>query len=167
MNTERVIRVLLVGSSDAAAPEFSPCGGTVVVGRTESGAEAQAAATALSPDAVLVLADDAAPEADIPDTIRSLAEMGPLTAVVLITRNAVRHLVPAIKAGAAGIISPEANLEELLPTLCRTDQRVAFPPSPMQRCSTQSQRHPGITATRGVQHLVQGYPDDGQGGQHA
>ncbi len=126
MDTDGAIRVLLVGGSDAAIQGISgTLGGSAeveVVGEVDSSDAAVAAAADLFPDVVLVLADSLASGVDGVDTMRAITETRPLTRVVVITRSILRYLVPAVKAGAAGILSPEASLEEVLPAICRTHQ---------------------------------------------
>lgn len=136
MDTDGAIRVLLVGGSDAATQGvsgvLSGCAGVEVVGEVDSRVEAVVAARDLSPDAVLMLADSLASGMDGVDALRAIAETRPGARVVIITRNITRYLVPAVKAGAAGILSPEATLEELLPAICGTHRWTTCSLSPMQ-----------------------------------
>ena len=126
MDTDGAIRVLLVGGSDAAIQGISgTLGGSAevkVVGEVDSSDEAVLAAGELFPDVVLVLADSLASGVDGVDTMRAITETRPLTRVVVITRSVLRYLVPAVKAGAAGILSPEVGLDELLLAIRRVHQ---------------------------------------------
>jgi DNA-binding NarL/FixJ family response regulator len=56
------------------------------------------------------------------DTTYAIIEARPWIRVVVITRSIVRYLVPAVKAGAAGIISPEAGPDEVLLAIRRVHQ---------------------------------------------
>ena len=132
MNTESDIRVLLVGSSDVSMQGISDAlsdgAGVEVVGETGGGNEAVVAAGELSPDVVLISVDSPIAGMDGIDTVRAIIETQPWTQVVVITRNTVRYLVPAVKAGAAGILSPEAGLDELLLAIRRVHQWASSPP---------------------------------------
>ena len=126
MNTEGAIRVLLVGGSDASMKDISEAlsdgAGVKVVGKAGGGNEAVVAAGEHSPDVVLVLVDSLISGMDGIDTTCAIIETQPWIRVVVITRSIVRYLVPAVKAGAAGILSPEAGLDELLLAIRRVHQ---------------------------------------------
>ena len=136
MDNDGAIRVLLVGGTNAATQgisgTLSGCAGLEVVGKADSSIEAVVAARELSPDVVLVLVDGLASGMDGVDALRAITETRPCARVVIITRSIARYLVPAVKAGATGILSPEAALEELLPAICRTHQWTNCPLSPTQ-----------------------------------
>ena len=126
MNTEGAIRVLLVGGNDVSMQGISDAlsdgAGVEVAGKTGGGNEAVVAAGELSPDVVLVLVDSLISEIDGIDTVRAIIETRPWTRVVVITQSTIRYLVPAVKAGAAGILSPEVGLDELLLAIRRVHQ---------------------------------------------
>ena len=126
MNTDGTIRVLLVGGSDASIQDISDAlsddAGVEVVGEAGCGNEAVVATGELSPDVVLVLVDSLISEMDGVDTTYAIIEARPWIRVVVITRSIVRYLVPAVKAGAAGIISPEAGPDEVLLAIRRVHQ---------------------------------------------
>ena len=130
MNTEGAIRVLLVGGSDASMQGISDAltdaVGVEVVGETGGGNEAVAAAGELSPDVVLVLVDSLIAGMDGIDTVHAIIETQPWTRVVVITRNTVQYLVSAVKAGAAGILSPEVGHDELLLAIRRVHQWASY-----------------------------------------
>ena len=130
MNTDGSIRVLLVGGGDASMQDISDAlsddAGVEVVGKAGAGNEAVVATGELSPDVVLVLGDSLISEMDGIDTTCAIIETRPWIRVVVITRSIVRYLVPAVKAGAAGIISPEAGLDEVLLAIRRVHQWASY-----------------------------------------
>jgi len=128
MNTQNSIDVLVVnGGVDEAATgtlrrTLSEGAGIRVTGVVGSGEEALAAARHLSPDIIVMLADAEMPGIDSIGTTRVITEEQLPARVVLITENIAGNLVPAVKAGAAGLCSPSAVAQELLSTIHRIHQ---------------------------------------------
>ncbi len=128
MNTDDIIRVLVVdGGGDEATTgrlrqTLSAGISIIVAGEVGSGEEALAAARHLSPDVIVMLADSEIPGMDSIQTIRAITREGLSARVVIITENITENLVPAIKAGAAGLFSPGASSEELLSIIYRIRQ---------------------------------------------
>ena len=108
-----VIRVFLVGGNEAMREELrqmlSGEGGIMVVGEG-----ALAEAKKVSPDVILMLADDRVPGMNVIDTTRAISETQLPAKVILITKNTGQYLVSAIKAGAAGILPWNISRDELL-----------------------------------------------------
>jgi DNA-binding NarL/FixJ family response regulator len=130
MNTDSAIRVLMVGSNNASMQGISNAlsnrVGVEVVGETSGGNEAVSATEELSPDVALVLADSLISEMDGIETTRAILETRPWVRVIVITRSILRYLVPALKAGAAGILSPEDGLDEVLLAIRRVHQWASY-----------------------------------------
>jgi len=128
MNTDDIIRVLVVdGGGDEATTgrlrrTLSTGTGIIVAGEVGSGEEALAAARHLCPDVIVMLADSEMPGMDSIRTTRAITREGLSARVVIITENIAENLVPAIKAGAAGLFSPGAGSEELLSIIYRIRQ---------------------------------------------
>lgn len=126
MYTNGTIRVLVVGDGDAVTRGISSTlGGSAeveVVGEAGSGDEAQAAVELLYPDVVLVLMESLTEGTDGVDTAHAITKTRPWVRVVIVTRSVVRYLVPAVKVGAAGILSPDTGREELLLAIRRIHQ---------------------------------------------
>ncbi len=128
MNTDDIIRVLVVdGGGDEATTgrlrqTLSDGIGIIVAGEVGSGEEALAAARHLSPGVIVMLADSEMPGMDSIQTTRAITREGLPARVVIITENITENLVPAIKAGAAGLFSPGASSEELLSIIYRIRQ---------------------------------------------
>ena len=128
MNTDDTIRVLVVnaGGDDATMGKLrrtlSGDTGIRVAGEVSSGEEALAAARHLSPDVIVILADGDMADTDSIGATRAITEERLPARVVLVTENITKNLVPAVKAGAAGLCSPSADGEELLSTIHRIHQ---------------------------------------------
>lgn len=71
----------------------------------------------LLPDAVILLTDDRESSRAIINTARTIAEARLPTRAIIMTENVARDLVPAIKAGAAGLLSRSIDRSELLSAL--------------------------------------------------
>ncbi|MEE8352919.1 MAG: hypothetical protein V3S10_00550 [Dehalococcoidales bacterium] len=117
MDSEDTIRVILaVGENRSLAgklcQELDGRDGIVLAGELAGGEEMPAVAAA-SAD-VLVVAGEAGA-----DTARRLAEAVPGVPVVLITDNVIRDLVPAVKAGVAGLLPADVAGSDLIETIRR------------------------------------------------
>jgi len=128
MNTDDTIRVLLVDGSrnetttGSLRQTLSGVTGIMLTGEVGSGEEALAAARHLQPDVIVMLADCGMPGMDSIDTAGVIAGERLPARVVILTENVVRSLVPAVKAGVAGLFSPDAGHEELLMAIRRIHQ---------------------------------------------
>jgi len=129
MNSERITRVLVVGGDAAMVRGFSAmlddAPDMEVIAEVGACDEAVAAARELHPDVALVLVDSMVGGTDGMGTVQAIARVRPWMRAVVITGNVVRNLVPAVKAGAAGILSAESSRAELL-TAVRRIHEVAF-----------------------------------------
>ncbi len=117
MDSEDTIRVILaVGENRSLAgklcQELDGSDGIVLTGGFAGGEEMSAVAAA-SAD-VLVVAGEAGA-----NTARRLAEAVPGVPVVLITDNVIRDLVPAVKAGVAGLLPADVAGSDLIETIRR------------------------------------------------
>ena len=114
---KEAIRVLLVGDNEVAREELNQMldseEGITVVGTVGSGEEALAAAKKLSPGVVLMLTDIRIPGMNIIDTARAITEAQLPAKVIIITEDFPRYLVPAVKAGAAGLLARDTSFNEL------------------------------------------------------
>ena len=125
INRNDIIRVLVVsGCNDGSTMEglyqtVDNVKDIVIVGEVNSGKEALEAARYLAPDVIVMLADSDISGMDSIETTREITGEGLSSGVVIITRNIVRNLAPAVKARAAGLCSPVAGAEELLETIYR------------------------------------------------
>jgi len=125
MKTGAAIRLLLVGGCDATEDVSAALGGSPaveVIGEVGTCDEAVAATRELSPDVVLMLMDGMLPGTDGIDAAGAITETRPWVRVVVVTRNVVRYLIPAVKAGVAGILSPDISSDELLSAIRRIHQ---------------------------------------------
>ena len=117
MNNNEVIRVLLVGGNKVMREELSQMlsseEGTIVIGEVRSGEQALVEARKLSPDVVIMLTDDGMPGMDVIEPTRAITGAQIPARVIIITENLTRYLVPAIKAGAAGLVSKNISGDEL------------------------------------------------------
>ncbi len=118
---KEAIRVLLVGDNEATREELSQMldseEGITVVGTAGSGEEALAAAKKLSPGVILMLTDIRIPGMNVVDTTYAITEAQLPAKVIIITDDFPRYLVPAIKAGAAGLLARDTSLNELVPAI--------------------------------------------------
>jgi DNA-binding NarL/FixJ family response regulator len=71
----------------------------------------------LIPDAVILLTDERDGGKSTIDLARTIMESNIPSRLILMTENVKRDLVPAIKAGASGLISHSVNRSELLSAL--------------------------------------------------
>ena len=128
MNSDDIIRVLVVnGGGDEATTgklrrTLNAGTGIRVAGEVGSGEEALAAARLLSPDVIVILADSEMPGMGSLGATRAITAERLPARVVLITENVAKNLVPAVKAGVAGLCSPSAVGQELLSTIHRIHQ---------------------------------------------
>ena len=124
METGNPIRVLLAGN-DAEIQEIrgvlNDSAEIDIIGEAGSGDAVNTLTGELSPDMVLLLIDGMKYK-ESTDITRSITGTQPRIRVVLITRNVLKYVVPALKAGAAGVLSPAYGLDELLPALRRIRQ---------------------------------------------
>ncbi len=124
METGNPIRVLLAGN-DAEIQEIrgvlNDSAEIDIIGEAGSGDAVNTLTGELSPDMVLLLIDGMKYK-ESTDITRSITGTQPRIRVVLITRNVLQYVVPALKAGAAGVLSPAYGLDELLPALRRIRQ---------------------------------------------
>ena len=108
--------MFLVGGNEAMREELhqmlSSEEGVIVVGEG-----ALAEAKKVSPDVILMLADDRVPGMNVIDTTRAISETQLPAKVILITKNTNQYLVSAIKAGAAGILPWNISRDELLSSI--------------------------------------------------
>ena len=113
-----VIRVVLVGGSEAMREELNEMlgseAGIVVIGEVGSGEEALVEAKKLSPEVILMLTDIRMPGMNVVDTTRAIVAAQLPARVVIITEDLAGYLVPAVKAGAAGLLSKNISRDELL-----------------------------------------------------
>lgn len=125
METGNPIRVLLAGNEVEMQEIRGVLNDSVeidVIGEADSGDVVTSLAGELSPDMVLLLTDGLESYKENTDIIRYITGTQPRISVVLITRNVLQYVVPALKAGAAGVLSPAYGLNELLPALRRIQQ---------------------------------------------
>lgn len=119
------VRVLLVGANEAMRDKLSQMldneEGITVVGTAGIGEEALAAAKKLSPGVILMLTDVRMPGTDVIDTTRAITEAQLPTRVFIITENLTQYLVPAIKAGAAGLLTRNISLNDLVSAIRKID----------------------------------------------
>ena len=124
METGNPIRVLLAGN-DAEIQEIrgvlNDSAEIDIIGEAGSGDAVNTLTGELSPDMVLLLIDGMKYK-ESTDITRSITGTQPRIRVVFITRNVLQYVVPALKAGAAGVLSPAYGLDELLPALRRIRQ---------------------------------------------
>jgi len=124
METGKPIRVLLAGN-DAEMQEIrdvlNNSAEIDIIGEAGSGDAVNTLTGELSPDMVLLLIDGMKYK-ESTDITRSITGTQPRIRVVLITRNVLKYVVPALKAGAAGVLSPAHSMNELVPALRRIQQ---------------------------------------------
>jgi two-component system response regulator DevR len=118
-----IIRVLLIEGHEAARKGLRQMldseEGVMVIGEA-SGQEAVAAkASELSPDVAIVLAGDSMPDEKIVDSACAISEAKLPVKVIIMAENPVHYLLPAIKAGAAGLLSDNIGRNELLSAIRR------------------------------------------------
>ena len=125
MGTANPIRVLLAGTEI----EMQEIRGVLddsaeidIIGETCSTEAVSSLAGELSPDIVILLTDGLESCKESADITRYITGTQPQVRVVFITRNVLLYVVPALKAGAAGVLSPAYGLNELLPALRRIRQ---------------------------------------------
>ncbi len=88
-----------------------------VVSRVTSYQEVLPETRRLLPDAVILLTDDRKSSGAAIKTVRAITEARLPTRAIIMTENVARDLVPAIKAGAAGLLSRSIDRSELLSAL--------------------------------------------------
>ena len=88
--------------------------GITVVSTAGSGKEALAAAKKLSLAWFFMLTDIRIPGMNVVDTTYAITEAQLPTKVIIITEDFPRYLVPAIKAGAAGLLARDISPNELV-----------------------------------------------------
>ncbi len=112
------IRILLACGDEATIESLSRMLSTEeeieVIGRVRDGGEALAEIRRLSPDVVILPANDRVSGVNVIDTARTITEAQLPARLIIMTENLVRDLVPAIKARAAGLLSRNVSHNELL-----------------------------------------------------
>ena len=108
------IKVLLVGDDEAVkglGQMLHRKDRIIVTGAARSSEEALAAARKLSPDVILVLTDAGTSAID---TACAITEAQLPARVIIVAENIGQCLVPAIKAGAAGLLPRNVGHDELV-----------------------------------------------------
>ena len=88
-----------------------------VVGGVASHEEVLPEIKRLLPDVVILLTDDKESSQASINTVRAITEEQLSARVIIMTENVARDLVPAIRAGAAGLLSRSIDRSELLSAL--------------------------------------------------
>lgn len=111
------IRLLLVNYHQLVRSELRQIleldEGIKVVGEVGSGEEAVMVARQLTPDVILVLTDEHMPGMNGTNIINAIGEAHLSAKAIIITEDVGRYLVPAIKAGVAGILPRSIIPDEL------------------------------------------------------
>jgi len=120
---DRIIRVLLIDGHESIRKELrnslSSEEGIVVIGEVNGEETSLAEATELSPDVAIVLAGDRMPDEKIVDSACAIGEAKLPVKVIIMAENPLHYLLPAIKSGAAGILSDSIGRDELLSAIRR------------------------------------------------
>lgn len=118
-----IISVLLVDGDEVKREGLSKvlCSeeGISVIGEARSGEAAVAKVQELSPDVVIVLAGDNISDEDTVSSAFSISKAKLPVRMVIMAEDPVQHLVPAIKAGAVGLLSDSIGRNELLSAIRR------------------------------------------------
>ncbi len=117
MDSEDTIRVVLAAGENRIlaarlCQELDGEDGIFLVGEFVGDQETPGVA-AVSADVVVVAGEGGV------EAVRSLTEAAPRARVVLVTDNVVRDLVPAVKAGIAGLLPADAAGSDLIETIRR------------------------------------------------
>lgn len=131
MNEE--VRVLLFCGNEAGREELvrmlSNREGIVVIGTAQSGEEVLTEAEKLSPGVVLMVADSRTMGMKAMETTCAINKARLPAKVIIITENISRDLAPAVKAGAAGLLSRNISRDELLSAISKIHLWVPVPSS--------------------------------------
>lgn len=124
MNEE--IRLLIFSENDTKREELVQMldskAGIVVVGKANSGKEIIAQAEKRFFNMLIISADNQVSSARAIEITRELNQAGLPVQVIIITKNIFRDLVPAVKAGATGLLVSGTSGDELLSAIRRISQ---------------------------------------------
>ena len=113
--------MLLVGGNEATMKELSQILSSEekikIVGEIRINEETLAEARKLSPDVVIMLTDISMSGINIIGTAQAITESLPPARMILITDDFNRDLVPAVKIGAAALLSRNTTRDELMFTI--------------------------------------------------
>lgn len=118
-----IIRVLLVDGDEVKREGLSKVlrseEGISVIGEARSGEAAVVKVQELSPDVVIVLAGDNISDEDTVSSAFSISKAKLPVRMVIMAEDPVQYLVPAVKAGAVGLLSDSIGRNELLSAIRR------------------------------------------------
>lgn len=124
MNEE--IHLLIFSENDTKREELVQAldgkTGIVVVGKANSGKEIITKAEKRSFGMLIISVDNQASSARAIEITQELNQAGLLIQVIIITENIFRDLVPAVKAGAAGLLAHGMSDDELLSAIRKLDR---------------------------------------------
>ncbi len=123
MSTNEDIRVLLVGGNQATTDQLRETldrrAGIMVAGEIVSVDEVLGAAGEVSPDVILMQSETTPTGRDNIDVARTVSQAKVPASIIIMTEDIIRNLVPAIKAGASGLLSPQTPPEDLASAIRR------------------------------------------------
>lgn len=114
---KKLIRLLLVSDDEAEIKKIRLLTNgevTMVVSEARSGEDALVQTKKLSPDVVIMLMNGGMPDKKVIDTTYAITKAQLPTKVIIMTDNLACNLVPAIKAGAAGILFESISRDKLV-----------------------------------------------------
>ena len=118
-----IIRVLIVDGDEATREGLNKMlsseEGIMVIGEARSGEAALAKVQELSPDVAIVLAGDTMSDEDSINSAFAISKAKLPVKMIIMAENPVQYLVPAIKAGAVGLLSDGIGRSELLSAIRR------------------------------------------------
>ena len=113
-----IVSVMLAGGNEAVQERIdrmlSNQEEVIVISKLRDEREVLDKTALLSPDIVILMTDDDKPGTSVIESARAISNAKLPTRSIIMTDNVARDLVPAIKSGAACLVSKSISRDELL-----------------------------------------------------